>query len=357
MSGEIHSDHLIDPLGEDLDERLRSVKSPSERRTIAGLLGEISHLPLEHTRAVLETAAAIAGVSLRASIEFLRAAPEAAQILEPPEVRAWGELGRRLTMSDVESGVSFFTSGVAEFSKVPTTTRPFVLKVCARQMILSASTAVETFRSSPALAMEIQDADLLSSIYDVAAEISRRSAKHSADFLNATSTVAGRLLKYSEAPFSGGLSPADAEPGPGSSPPLNDALIDAAIDLAKAFATRAGGIAADAWTSLPDAIETLGADAALKLMRRATSFLERGGAAAFHLLITGGEVLRALPECFDQWIDLLWTVASHGNAGLVAFIRSSPLFFQTITSTKDHQSAVALAHRVIALTRDIARVD
>jgi len=126
VSGEIHSDDLIDPLGEDLDERLRSVRSPSERRTIAGLLGEISHLPLEHTRAVLETAAGIAGVSLRASIEFLRAAPEAGQILEPPEVRAWGELGRRLTMNDVESGVSFFASGVEEFSKVPTTTRPFV---------------------------------------------------------------------------------------------------------------------------------------------------------------------------------------------------------------------------------------
>ena len=353
MSGEIHSDDLIDPLGEDLDERLRSVRSPSERRTIAGLLGEISHLPLEHTRAVLETAAGIAGVSLRASIEFLRAAPEAGQILEPPEVRAWGELGRRLTMNDVESGVSFFASGVEAFSKVPTTTRPFVLKVCARQMILSAPTAVETFRSSPALAKEIQDADLLSSIYDVAAEISRRSAKHSADFLNATSTVAGRLLKHSPTSFSGGLPPADAESRAGGSPPLNET----AIDLAKAFATRAGGIAADAWTSLPDAIEALGAEQALKLMHRAASFLERGGAAAFHLLITGGEVLRALPECFDEWIDLLWMVASHGNAGLVAFIRASPLFFQTITSTKDHQNAVALARRVIALTRDIARVD
>ena len=353
MSGEIHNDHPVDPVGEDLDERLRSVESPSERRTIARLLGKISHLSLEHTRAVLETAAAIAGVSLRASIEFLRAAPEAAQILEPPEVRAWGELGRRLTMSEVESGISFFTSGVEEFSKVPTTTRPFVLKVCARQMILSASTAGETFRCSPALAKEIQDADLLRSIYDVAAEISRRSAKHSADFLNATSTVVGRLLKYSEAPFSGGLPPADAKSKAGSSPPLNEA----AIALAKAFATRAGGIAADAWASLPDAIETLDAEAALKLMRRAASFLERGGAAAFHLLITGGEVLRALPECFDEWIDLLWTVASHGNAGLVAFIRSSPLFFHTITSSKDHENAVALARRVIALTRDIARVD
>ncbi len=353
MSGELHSDDCIDPLGEDLDERLRSVRSPSERRTIAGLLSEISHLPLEHTRAVLETAAGIAGVSLRASIEFLRAAPEAGQILEPPEVRAWGELGRRLTMNDVESGVSFFASGVEEFSKVPTTTRPFVLKVCARQMILSAPTAVETFRSSPALAKEIQDADLLSSIYDVAAEISRRSAKHSADFLNATSTVAGRLLKHSPTSFSGGLPPADAESRAGGSPPLNET----AIDLAKAFATRAGGIAADAWTSLPDAIEALGAEQALKLMHRAASFLERGGAAAFHLLITGGEVLRALPECFDEWIDLLWMVASHGNAGLVAFIRASPLFFQTITSTKDHQNAVALARRVIALTRDIALVD
>src|SRR2546430_15172458 len=86
---------------------------------------------------------------------------------------------------------------------------------------LPISTAVETFRASPALAMEIQDADLLSSIYDVAAEISRRSAKHSADFLNATSTVVDRLLKYSEAPFSGGVSPPGAGPGPGRRPPLN----------------------------------------------------------------------------------------------------------------------------------------
>ena len=92
-------------------------------------------------------------------------------------------------------------------------------------------------------------------------------------------------------------------------------------------------------------------------MRRATSFLERGGAAALHLLIAGGEILRTLPECFDEWIDLLWAVASHGNAGLVAFIRSSPAFFQTIAAQKDHLSATTLAHRVIALTREVARID
>ena len=75
VSDEIRNDNLTDQLGEEIDERLRSVKNPTERRTIAGLLREISHLPLEYTRAALETSAAIAAVSLRGSIEFLRAAP------------------------------------------------------------------------------------------------------------------------------------------------------------------------------------------------------------------------------------------------------------------------------------------
>jgi hypothetical protein len=330
------------PFENEIDERLRSVKSPTERRTLAGLLSEISHLPLEQTRAALETSAAIATVSLRASIEFLRSAPGVAQVLEPTELRAWGELGRRLTMGDVENGVSFFTSGVGEFTRVPPAARPFVFQVCARQMILSAATAAETFRNAPLLAAKIKDEELLRSIYEVAAEISRRSAKHSADFLNATPVVVDHLQRI------------DAFYTPAG----NDLTVThAAIDLGSAFAERAGGIAADAWTALPDAVDRLDAEHALKLMRRAASFLERGGAAALHLLIAGGEILRTLPECFDEWIDLLWAVASHGNAGLVAFIRSSPAFFQTIAAQKDHLRAITLAHRVIALTREVARVD
>ena len=75
MSNEIQNDNPDDSLSAEIDERLRSVKSPAERVTLAGLLREISHLPLEHTRAALETSAAIAGVSLRASIESLRPCP------------------------------------------------------------------------------------------------------------------------------------------------------------------------------------------------------------------------------------------------------------------------------------------
>jgi nitric oxide reductase NorD protein len=354
LSEEPQDNNLNESFAEEIDERLRSVKSPTERRTLAGLLKEIAHLPFEQTRAALETSAAIAAVSLRASIEFLRAAPAVAQVLEAPELRAWGEIGRRLTMAEVENGVSFFTAGLGDFAHVPAAARPFVFQVCSRQMILSASTASETFRNAPLLAKTIKDSELLRSIYEVAAEISRRSAKHSADFLNATPAVMDRIVA-----FRGGLSLADPKYAAGSNPPLNGSgeVTRAAIDLAAAFAERAGGIAADAWTALPGAVDRLDPEAALKLMRRSASFLERGGAAALHLLIAGGEILRTLPESFDEWIELLWAVASHGNAGLVAFIRSSPAFFQTLSTQKEHLSAVTLAHRVLALTREVAQVD
>src|SRR5882672_3019504 len=118
-SSSLRSDSLGQKLGEEVAERLRSVKNPAERRTLAKLLREIAELPLEQTRAALEVSATIAGVSLRVSIEFLRAVPDAGRILEPAELRAWGELGRRLTMAEVEEGVSFFAAGVGEFEKVP----------------------------------------------------------------------------------------------------------------------------------------------------------------------------------------------------------------------------------------------
>src|ERR1044072_3130948 len=117
------------PLESEIDERLRAVKSPAERRTLAGGLRQVAGLPLEHGRAALETSALIAAGTLRARIEFLCGVPPVAQIMEPAELRAWGELGRRLTMSDVETGVSFFVAGPGDFAQVPSLVRPFVFQV------------------------------------------------------------------------------------------------------------------------------------------------------------------------------------------------------------------------------------
>src|SRR3569832_1639928 len=84
----------------------------AERQSFLELTRSISSLPLDQSAAVLETSAAIAAISLRAGIEFLRAAPAAAQILAPAELRSWGEMGRRLAMANYESAIAFFAEGV-----------------------------------------------------------------------------------------------------------------------------------------------------------------------------------------------------------------------------------------------------
>ena len=352
MSEELHDKETSTSLDEQIKEHLKTVKNPAEQRTLAALLRQLSHLPLEQTRAAIETAAAIAAVSLRASIEFLRAVPDAARVLEPAELRAWGELGRRLTTSDIESGVSFFAGGVGDFARVPPPVRPFVFQVCSRQMILSASIAAETFRDAPKLAEAVSEPELLRAIYEIAASISRRSAKHSAEFLSATPAVVEgvgrRVLGVEGDDNSNVLHP---------KPYTLHRLLTAAVDLAKSFAEQAGGIAADAWVSIPSATAGLTQDDALKLIRRARSFLERGGGAALQVLIAGGEILRTVPECFDDWIEVLWTVAAHGNAGLVAFTRTCPVVFQAIATETRHERGVDLVRRVISMTRDIARID
>src|ERR1044071_6993472 len=145
------------PFEGEFQERLRSVKSVTERRTIAGLARELGSLPVDAARAALETSASVAGVSLRASIEFLRAAPRAARVLESAQLRAWGEMGRRLAMGDVETAVSFFSAGADELENVPREAQPLLFQVCSRQMTLSSAVALETFKNAPALAAYVKD--------------------------------------------------------------------------------------------------------------------------------------------------------------------------------------------------------
>jgi hypothetical protein len=306
----------------------------AERQSFLELTRSLTGLPLDQAAAVLETSASIAAISLRAGIEFLRAAPAAAQVLQPAELRSWGEMGRRLAMNDYESAATFYAEGVEALRTVYPPLLPAIFVLCTRQMILSTAIGRETLHSFPTLATEVDNDELLRTILDVATEIARRSAKHSAEFLNASSTVSHELKSFS-----------------------NSDLTAAAVTLAGAFAARAGGIAADAWAVTPEAIAELSATDAIRLLQSANDFLERGGGAALHVLIAGGEILRRAPEIFDAWIALLWVVATHGNASLVAFVRSSPGFIRLLNSDSNRAAAIALSQRVLALTKEIAAVD
>jgi nitric oxide reductase NorD protein len=306
----------------------------AEHQSFLRLTRELASLPLDKSAAALETSAAIAPISLRAGIEFLRAAPAAAEVLTANDLRAWGDLGRRLAMGDIETAITFFSAGVGELRQIPASLHPLVFQLCARQITLSSAVAIETLISFPRIAAAVDDDELLGQLLEVASEIARRSAKHSSEFFNSSPEVVARLKQLKS--------------------PL---VVDKGVGLAAEFAARAGGIAADAWASLPSALQSLSAGEGIKLLDSTTGFLERGGGSALQVLTTGGEILRLLPEIFDDWLKLLWTVAQHGNASLVAFVRSSPRFVRTLAREPNRPHAVDLALRVIKLTTEIAEVD
>ena len=306
----------------------------AERQSFLELTRSIASLPLDQAAAVLETSAAIAGISLRAGIEFLRAAPAASHVLQPAEMRAWGEMGRRLAMADYESAIAFFTEGVESLRTIPPELRPAIFVLCTRQMVLSTVIGRDTLQSLPSLVAEISDREVLRSVIEVATEVARRSAKHSAEFLSASGEVSRELSSFQD-----------------------PKLTAAALALANGFAMRAGGIAADAWTIIPEALAELSSSDAKRLLDRANAFLERGGNAALHILVAGGEILRRAPEIFDEWIKLLWVVAAHGNASLVAFVRSSPGFIRVLNVDPNRDAAIDLSLRVLTLTKEIAAID
>lgn len=316
-------------------ERLISEHPHSpERQSFLELTRSIASLPLDQAAAALETSAAIASISLRAGIEFLRDVPTAAEILRAGELRAWGEMGRRLAMSDYEAAVSFFAEGVEGLRNIPESIQASAFQLCSRQLSLSTAIGQKTFRRLPKLFHELGNEPLFQSALDIAVEISRRSAKHSAEFIEGSLDVGESLRRFND-----------------------QSVTNSVLGLASAFAVRAGGIAADAWTSIPTALHQLKAEEALHLITSVQAFLERGGGAALNILLTGGDILRRAPEIFDDWLELLWVVAQSGNASLVAFVRSGHTLFRLVGDEVEHSTAIALTRQILAITKEIARVD
>ncbi|MEJ7577822.1 MAG: VWA domain-containing protein [Pyrinomonadaceae bacterium] len=324
------------PLERVMRATLRGVKDGRERRTITGLMRELRKLPADVARAIVETSAALAGVNLRAGVEFLRVAPQAAQVLDANNLRQWGELGR-LAGGDAERAAAFFADGAENLNSLPAQSRSLLLEVCLRQAGLSIVIALDTFKRTPLLlAQNFRDEQSLHRLLLITNEIARRSARHSADFINASASVAARLEDFND----------------------DKSLVgEAALKVAEAFALSAGGMAADLWARLPAALRDLNTKDALKLFRLTEKFLERGGAAALGVLEAGGEVLRLLPAAFDEWTRLLETIAAEGNPVLSSLTRTTPATLHGLATHGERAHRSETARRVIAATVEVARVD
>ncbi len=308
-----------------------------QKNTFTGLAAGLSRLPADKRRAALEMSAALAGISLRVSREFVEAVPAAAKILSADDLRNWAELGRRLAMGSAATGSSFFSRGVDDLANVPEPARVATFQICTRQLVLSSSIALETFELIPVIAAEVDDDTLFTRILQLAAEIANRSAKHSSDFLQKTPGVARVLSTFGE------RKPDVAEP---------------VIQLAFTFAGRTGGMTADLWTKLPEALDGLSAENAIVLTNKATEFLEFGGSVTLHFIASGSTVLRTAPVVFDNWSAVLKTIAGQGNAVLIAFLRATPKFFsQFSVGSRSRSNDLDSLQRVLELTRMIAESD
>nr|HQU93614.1 VWA domain-containing protein [Pyrinomonadaceae bacterium] len=280
---------------------------------------------------------ALAGVSLKASREFVAAVPAAGDILSAEDIRLWGELGRRLAMGSADAGSKFFADGVDELAAVPEAARPLVFHICTRQLVLSSSIALETYHAIPSLAEKVGDDELLTDVLKLALDIANRSAKHSAEFIQKTPPVAEALDKFGDA---------------------KREVAAAAIKLASVFATRTGGMTADLWANLPKALNGLDAASAKKLAEAGVVFLDHGGSVTLHFVAAGAEVFRTAESVFDEWCDVLQKIGKHGNAVLIAFLRATPKFFSQIATFKHKQSSpLDKIRRVLELTGTIADTD
>ena len=311
------------------------------KQTLTGLAARLGRLPADKRRAALEVSAALAGVSLRVSREFVAEVPKAAKILSADDLRAWGEMGRRLAMGNAGSGAKFFTDGVEPLKGLPENVRPLVFQICTRQLVLSSSISLETFGLIPALAKQINDDELLHDVLQLALDIANRSAKHSSEFLQKTPPVADALNAFGE---------------------NKREVASGAIKLASVFASRTGGMTADLWANLPKALDGLSASSAIRLANSGVEFLDHGGSVTLHFVAAGSEVLRTAKYVFEEWCGVLQKIAKHGNAVLIAFLRATPKFFKQISThkisgIKSEEARVAAIRRVLDLTGVIAEKD
>ena len=306
-----------------------------KKASITGLARNLTELPAEQKRAALEMSASLAAVSLKVSRAFVNAVPEAATAFTADDLRLWAEFGRRLAMGSADSGVKFFQRDVSVLAGVPAAARSDVFQICIRQLVLSSSTALATYDAIPAIAADITDEEFLVRVLKLAADIAQRSAKHSAEFVEKMPAVAKALAIFE-----------------------NDkrTVADSVIALAAQFANRTGGMTADLWSGLPAALRELDSADAVRLMNEASDFLEFGGSVTLNFVSSGSEVLRSVPAVFADWVRLSRAIAKSGNAVLIAFLRSTPAFVNTLVRRKVEMPTVEI-QRVLHLAAEIAETD
>jgi nitric oxide reductase NorD protein len=319
----------------EIREKLKQTLKDVAGSTLESLLNRLTSLPYEGVLLTTDLAVSIAATNLRAAVEFLKAAPDISKLVDPGDIRVWGEAGKRIATTSAETAIEFFQSSASVLAALTEGIRPSVLKLINKQAALSANTAVESFKSSPKIISAIRDYENTSTVLSICIEMARHSVKHSNDLLQAAPQVL-----------------ADLKNNNGQS---GTRISERALTLTSAFAFRSGGTAAEFFIDLPNAVTASKPEAIEKLFDITEEYLERSGGVALQYFKAASRVLRiADEEAFDRWTSLAKKVALQGNAASYHFMKASPQIVADLSSRFGADRRAQVVSAVLQVVEEIA---
>jgi len=318
-----------------LSEQLKGVT----RNTIEALAMRLGVMPSERAWVTVDVGASLASVSLKAAVEFFKAAPEVAHQLENDDLRAWAEMGRRIALNNAEEAIEFFRASAETLAALSPALRPLLVALCSKQIVLSPSGALATFRAAPRTAASFGDERAAVKLFTIAVEVAQRSVKHSTEVLT-VAPQALAALKRLEASV-----PSEA----------GGSITDHALELAEQFAHRTGATAAEFLTVVGEGLDFIkSAQEAVALCSRTGAFLERGGATALQYFRSARSVIElGGAASFAAWSRVTRKVADEGNALVYDFLKLTPKVLGALSAAQHRRRAPERINTVLDVVEEL----
>jgi nitric oxide reductase NorD protein len=324
----------------DVKKTLKRHLKGATASTVEALAKRIGILPSERVLLATDIGITLAGTSLRAAVEFLKAAPEVSRLVDAGDMRLWGEIGRRLSATSADTAAEFFQCSLEVLTLIPEAMRSPVLRLASKQAALSANTAVECFKSSSTIIGSIPRPADAETVLGICLELARHSVKHSYDLFKTAPSVIAQLATASGREEYG--------------------LVDRVLALTATFASKSGGTAAEFFAELP-ALSALAAHAQGRLDRpldrlfaNTEDYLDRSGGVALQYYKAASRVLAiAGDEAFERWTALALKVALQGNAASYHFMKASPQIVSDLAVRAGEGRRAQVVAAVLEVVQDI----
>ncbi len=318
------------------------------RKSVEALARSFGINPNDRSWVTMDVGASLAGVSLKVATDFFRVVPEVALHLENDDLKQWAEVGRRVALDNADEADTFFHRSPEVLLQVPPALRSQLVTLCAKQIVLSPSTALNTFYSAPQTIESLGTSDASLKLFNIAVAVANRSVKHSTEVL-AAAPKALNSLKELEL----------------SVQPPNSLLTPRALELAENFANRTGATAAEFLSALGEGLRFIKSSAeADSLYDQTTTFLERGGATALQYFRAAKSVMEQSDTAsFDKWNFVTKRVADEGNALVYDFLKLTPKVMAALSANQRRiigakqrtpEHSLAIIKSVLEMTEELA---